>query len=94
MATEHASAWLRRRARTLADEEPIDEVTVQELRPRGRDSIWLVHLTTHPDETDDWEALLQELVTDLRRLGMRPTVVVDGRSRETAPALSLDERAA
>ena len=67
---------------------------MQELRPRGRDSIWLLHLTTGPDETDDWEALLHELVTDLRRLGMRPTVVVDERSRERAPALSLGQRAA
>jgi hypothetical protein len=81
MATEHATAWLRRRARTLADEEPVEEVTVRELRPRGRDSFWLVHLATGSDKNDRWEALLHELVTDLRRLGMRPTVVVDERRR-------------
>jgi hypothetical protein len=93
MATEHASAWLRRRAKTLAAEDPIEEVTVRELRPRGRDSVWLVHVVTGSDENDDWEPLLRALVAELRRLGMRPTVVIDERRVPATAPLEVQRAA-
>lgn len=82
MTTEHATAWLERRARTLRAADQVEEVTVRELRPRGRDSVWLLHVVLRADENDDWNRLLGELVTDLRRLGMRPIAVVDERSKD------------
>ena len=82
MTNGHAGAWLRRRARALAAED----VTVRELSPPGRGSVWLLHVVTRSDAKNDWEPLLRELVTELRGLGMRPTVVIDERSREPAAA--------
>lgn len=86
MTPENATAWLEHRAQLLGGEEAVEEVAVRELRPRGRDPIWLVRVVARPGETDDWELLVRELVEDLDRLAMRPTAVIDQRPREPAVA--------
>jgi hypothetical protein len=86
MAANDAMAWLQRRANVLRGAEPGEEITVRELTPRGRDPVWLMHVVVDSDEDRNWEPLLGDLVGDLRRLGMRPTVCIDKRSREAATA--------
>jgi hypothetical protein len=86
MAAHDAMAWLERRADVLRGAEPVDEITVRELTPRGRDPVWLMHVVLGSDQDRRWEQLLRDLVGDLRRLGMRPTVCIDERSRESATA--------
>lgn len=94
MAAHDAMAWLQRRANVLRGAEPVEEITVRELTPRGRDPAWLMHMVLGSDEDRDWEQLLGDLVGDLRRLGMRPTVCIDERSREAATAQRDVQRAA
>jgi hypothetical protein len=88
MAREAAAAWLERRAKLLRDARPVDEVTLRELRPRRQDPVWLLHVLMGSDGNGDWNRLLGELVRDLRRLGMQPTVCIDERRREAVPVHS------
>lgn len=83
MRDEHASAWLERRAEDMRGTEPVEEVSVRELRPRRRDPVWLVQLVLGAPR-EDWEELVGDLVRDLRRLGMRPTICIDERPSERA----------
>ena len=85
MGPAAAVAWLERRAQVLRLAPQVDDVTVRELRPRQRDPVWLIHVLLGSDGSRDWNSLLGQLVRDLRRLGMQPTVCIDERSRETAP---------
>jgi hypothetical protein len=94
MGPEDATGWLHDRATLLRRAEPVEQVTVRELTPSGRDSLWLVHVMLSSDDDDRWEALVGELVRDLRRLGTRPSVVVDERSGEAATVPAEIERAA
>jgi hypothetical protein len=84
MAAEQATAWLELRAGQLRHTNAVEEVTVRELRPRQRDPLRLVHVVLGSDRSGDWERVLGDLVTDLRRLGMQPTVVIDERTRDGA----------
>lgn len=93
MRDEHASAWLERRAEDMRGTEPVEEVSVRELRPRRRDPVWLVHLVLGAPR-EDWEELVGDLVRDLRRLGMRPTFCIDERSSERATERLELQRAA
>jgi hypothetical protein len=94
MAAHDAMDWLQRRADVLRGAKPVEEITVRELTPRGRDPVWLMHVVRGSDEERDWEQLLGDLVGDLQRLGMRPTVCIDERSREAATAEGDVQRAA
>jgi hypothetical protein len=67
---------------------------VRELRPRGREPVWLVQVVLGAHDDGDWEQLLSGLMGDLRLLGMRPTVCIDERSREATTARSDLRRAA
>jgi hypothetical protein len=90
MAARDAIGWLQRRADILRAVEPVEDITVRELRPRGRDPVWLMHIVLGSDEDRDWEQqLLGDLVGDLRRLGTRPTVCIDERSTEAATGFSV-----
>jgi hypothetical protein len=82
MAGNAASAWLERRAELLGDMQAVEEVTVRELRPRRGDPVWLLHVLTDSDARGDWNRLLGEIVRDLRRLGMEPTVCIDERPKQ------------
>lgn len=86
MAAHDALAWLQRRGDALSRDERVEGVTVRQLRPRGRNPVWLMHMVLGSDEDRSWEPLLGDLVGDLRRLGMRPTVCIDERSTEAATA--------
>jgi hypothetical protein len=86
MATEAATAWLERRAELLRDAQAVEEVTLRELRPRHQDIVWLLHVRMGSHASRDWNRLLGELVRDLRRLGMQPTVCIDERPREPGTA--------
>ena len=81
-----ATAWLERRAELLGGMQPVEEVTVRELRPRRGDPVWLLHVLMSSDGSGDWNRLLGELVRDLRRLGMQPTVCIDERPRQAVLA--------
>jgi len=89
MATDDALAWLERRAEQMRRAEPVERVTVCELRPRRRDPIWLVHVVLQSDESEEWQLLFGDLTRDLCRLGMRPTIRIDERRREVAPEKEL-----
>lgn len=89
MATEDAMAWLERRAEQLRRAEPVEDITVRELRPRRGNPVWLVHVVLRSDDTEEWEWLLANLTRDLRRLGMRPTIRIDERRREIAAEREL-----
>jgi hypothetical protein len=79
MSRSQAGAWLARRVRELARSEHVQKVSVRELEPSGREPVWLVHIVLGGGKSGDWERLLSGLWGDLRRLGMRPTVVIDER---------------
>jgi hypothetical protein len=68
MTTEDATAWLERRADQLRSAEPVEKVTVRELRPRRRSPVWLVHVMLRSHKSDDWRQLLEDLARDLRRV--------------------------
>jgi hypothetical protein len=94
MPTEAATAWLERRAEHLRRAAPVEEVTIHELRPRLSDPVWLLHVVLHPDRDREWEQLLDDLVRDGRRLGMRPTVRIHEPLLQTSTTQPELQRAA